>query len=158
MTVEVCNLLLKWSNSVLYSCISTVPEPVSDLCPFLQMLFSNWSVEPSPTYSAGYGVRRSPNPRHTHLLPLPKQIPFLKRCLYVCAQSCVTLCDLMDCSLPGSSVHGISQAISSSRGPSWSRDQTHIFRVSCIGKWTLYHWPFGKPFLEGWWFLMFFKL
>ena len=26
------------------------------------------------------------------------------------AQSCPTLCDLMDCSLPGSSVHGIFQA------------------------------------------------
>ena len=26
------------------------------------------------------------------------------------AQSCLTLCDPMDCSLPGSSVHGISQA------------------------------------------------
>ena len=26
------------------------------------------------------------------------------------AQSCLTLCDLMDCSLPGSSVHGIFQA------------------------------------------------
>ena len=26
------------------------------------------------------------------------------------AQSCLTLSDLMDCSLPGSSVHGISQA------------------------------------------------
>ena len=28
----------------------------------------------------------------------------------VCAQSCPTLCDPMDCSSPGSSVHGISQA------------------------------------------------
>ena len=27
------------------------------------------------------------------------------------AQPCPTLCDLMDCSLPGSSVHGILQAI-----------------------------------------------
>ena len=40
----------------------------------------------------------------------------------------------MDCSLPGSSVHGISQAsileciaISFSRGSSWPRDRTHIF-------------------------------
>ena len=28
----------------------------------------------------------------------------------VCAQSCLTLCDPMDSSPPGSSVHGISQA------------------------------------------------
>jgi len=44
----------------------------------------------------------------------------------VCAQSHPTLCDPTDCSPPGFSVHGISQArilewvaISSSRGPSW---------------------------------------
>ena len=50
----------------------------------------------------------------------------------------------MDCSLPGCSVHGISQArilewvvISFSRGSSPSRDWTH---VSCIGRWVLYHW------------------
>ena len=45
------------------------------------------------------------------------------------AQSCLTLCDLMDCSLPGSSFHGIFQArvlewvaISFSRGSSQPRD------------------------------------
>ena len=52
------------------------------------------------------------------------------------AQSCPTLCDPMDCSLPGSSLHGIFQArvlewgaIAFSRGSSWPRDQT---QVSCI--------------------------
>ena len=30
--------------------------------------------------------------------------------MYMCAQSCPTLCDPMDCSPPGSSVHGVSQA------------------------------------------------
>ena len=52
------------------------------------------------------------------------------------AQLCPTLCNPMDCSLPGSSIHGISQArilqwvaISFSRGSSQPRDQT---RVSCI--------------------------
>ena len=51
-------------------------------------------------------------------------------------QSCPTLCYPMDCSLPGSSVHGIFQArvlewvaISFSRGSSWPRDWT---RVPCI--------------------------
>ena len=53
-------------------------------------------------------------------------------CACVCAkllQSCLTLCDPTDCSLPGSSVHGILQAtilewvaISFSRGSSQSRD------------------------------------
>ena len=51
-------------------------------------------------------------------------------------QSCPTLCNLVDCSLPGSSVHGMSQAsilgwiaISFSRGSSQAWDQT---RISCI--------------------------
>ena len=51
-------------------------------------------------------------------------------------QSCPTLCDPMDCSLPDSSLHGILQArvlewvaISFSRGSSRPRDRT---RVSCI--------------------------
>ena len=52
------------------------------------------------------------------------------------AQSCPTLCDPVDCSLPGSSVHGFFQArvlewgaVSFSRGSSHPRDWT---QVSCI--------------------------
>ena len=63
------------------------------------------------------------------------------------AQSCPILCDPMDCSPPGSTVHGIFQirilewiAISSSRESSWTRDSSHISYVSCIGRWILYHW------------------
>ena len=58
--------------------------------------------------------------------------PGPERCLYLCvliAQSCLTLGDCMDCSPPGSPVHGISQArilewgvIPFSRGFSQSRD------------------------------------
>ena len=58
----------------------------------------------------------------------------------------VTLCDLMDCSPPGSSVHGILQArilewaaISFSRGSSRPRDRSHVSNVSCIGRPVLYH-------------------
>ena len=53
-------------------------------------------------------------------------------------------CDLMDCSPPGSSVHGISQArilewtaVSFTRRTSRPRDSTH---VSCIGRWIPYLW------------------
>ena len=53
-------------------------------------------------------------------------------------------CNAMDCRLPGSSVHWISQArilesiaFSFSRGSSLPRDWTP---VSCIGRWILYHW------------------
>ena len=51
-------------------------------------------------------------------------------------QSRLTLCDPMDCSLPGSSVHGIFQAIvlewvaiSFSRGSSRPRDQTQVSSI-----------------------------
>ena len=62
-------------------------------------------------------------------------------CMVCCAQSCPTVCDPMDCSLPGSSVHGISQALEwvtmpSSRGSSQIRDWTS---VSIIGRRILYH-------------------
>ena len=53
--------------------------------------------------------------------------------LCVCAQSCPTVCDPMDCSLPGSSVPGFLQAkilewvtISYSRGSFRPRDQTQV--------------------------------
>ena len=52
------------------------------------------------------------------------------------AQPCPTLCDPIDCSPPGSSIHGILQArilewvvVTFSRGSSQPRDQTW---VSCI--------------------------
>ena len=87
---------------------------------------------------------------HPHLLPHSPKVCSLHLCLFCClayrivtvflksigkesevSQSCLTLCDPMDCSLPGSSVHGIFQAIvlewiyfSFSRGSSQHRDQT----------------------------------
>ena len=52
------------------------------------------------------------------------------------AQSCPTLCDPMDCSPPGSSVHGIFQArilewgaIFFSRRSAWPRDWTQVSRI-----------------------------
>ena len=52
------------------------------------------------------------------------------------AQSCLTLCDPMDCTLKGSSVHGIFQAlvlewiaISFSRGSSQPRARTQVSRI-----------------------------
>ena len=60
-------------------------------------------------------------------------------------QSCLTLCNRIDYSPPGSSVHGILQArilewvaISFSRGSSQSRDSTHVSYISCFGRWVLY--------------------
>ena len=52
------------------------------------------------------------------------------------AQSCLTLCNPMDCSLPGSSFRGIFQAIvlewvaiSFSRGSSWPRNRTQVSHI-----------------------------
>ena len=63
-------------------------------------------------------------------------------CWYVCVcmlQSCLTLCDRMDCSPPGSSVHGIPQAIILEWG-------TIPFpRVSCATGSSLLTEPPGKP-------------
>ena len=62
------------------------------------------------------------------------------------AQSCLTLCNPVDSSLPGSSVHGILQtrklkqvAISYSRGFSRPRNPTHISCISCVSRCILYH-------------------
>ena len=62
-------------------------------------------------------------------------------------QLCPTLCDPMDCSPPGSSVHGVLQAsilkgvaIPFSRGSSQPRNQSQVSRIA--GE------PPGKPFLD----------
>ena len=68
-------------------------------------------------------------------------------------QLCLTLCDAMDCSPPGSSVHGIFQArilewiaMPPSRRSSWPRNQTLVSGISCTGRWVLYtSSPPGKP-------------
>ena len=62
-------------------------------------------------------------------------------------QSCLALCDPMECSLPGSSVHGILQvrilewvAISFLRGSSSPKYPTHVFCVSCMAGDFFIHW------------------
>ena len=73
------------------------------------------------------------------------------------AQSCLTLCDPMNCSAPGSSVHGILQArtlewvaVPFSRGSSRPRDRTQVshitggfFTIWATIAWAflLYSWP-----------------
>ena len=68
---------------------------------------------------------------------------FIHACVLVCSVM-LTLCDPMNCRLPGSSIHGISKArilewvaISFSRGSSQPRNWTSVF---CIARWILYHW------------------
>ena len=79
-------------------------------------------------------------------------------CVRVCAKSlqlCPFLCDPVDCSLPGSSVHGILQArilewvaMPSSRGSSRLRDRTHVSWSSCFAGRFFTTEPPKKAFLE----------
>ena len=76
---------------------------------------------------------------------------FLLQSLYACVHAKLlqlypTLCNAIDCSLPGSSVLGILQTIilervviPSSRGSSQPRDRTCVSYISCIGWLVLYH-------------------
>ena len=72
-------------------------------------------------------------------------------------QSCPTLCDTMDCNLPGSSIYGILQArllewvaMTFSRGSSQPRDQTWVSCGSCIGRQILFHWTTREALLLLW--------
>ena len=87
-----------------------------------------------PTWPLYWLLRREqPDPNFGH-------ITLMCVCL-LASQTCPTLCDLMDCSPPGLSVHGILQTrilewvdIPYSKGSSRPRDQTHISFISCIGR------------------------
>ena len=72
----------------------------------------------------------------------------IKWCMHsVCIKSCQTLCDPMDCSLPGSSVHGIFQAtilewiVICSRGVFPNQGSNLLLS-------SLLHWLAGSPPLE----------
>ena len=81
------------------------------------------------------------------------------------AQSCPTLCDPIDCSLPGSSVHGILQAIvlewiviSFARGSSQPRARTRVSRIvnRHVTVWAtreMYYLKFGNCFYRYCYFL-----
>ena len=68
-------------------------------------------------------------------------------CVCVCAQSHPTLCNPIYCGLPGSSVHGISQARilewlpfpSPGHLPNSGKIKPTSLVSSCIHKWILYH-------------------
>ena len=88
-----------------------------------------------------------------------KNMLCVRHCSRHCAKSfqlCLTICNPMDCSLPGCSVHGILQArilewvaMPSSRGSSRPRDWTHISCGSYTGGgFFLKTEPPEKPILD----------
>ena len=138
--MTVCKLLAKHSWSLTIFTGSTSPASSVISCHSTQALMH---FTPKPGNSVPSVLKTS----SSNL--------FLSMCL--CAQWCMTLCDSMDCSLPGSSVLGILKtrilawvAISFSRGSSWTRDRTHVFWISCIARWVLYHWAPWEVWYIAW--------
>ena len=145
-------LCMIWSVSI--SCLTSLPSPrISQALPgrraFALAMLCLDCFSPPRTILA---------PCHSSVLSFSIAFsgrssgPYLKLHACVCvracsvAQWCPTLFDPMDYSPPGSSVHRILQtrilewvAIFYSRGSSRPRDWTQVSRVSCIGRWILYH-------------------
>ena len=72
------------------------------------------------------------------------------RCCLV-VQLCLVLLSPMDWSPPGFSAHGIFQARIVELGViSYSRDQTRVSCVTCIGRWILYHWATWEAHPSNW--------
>ena len=126
-------------------------------------LYSSWI---SPGQNTGVGSLsllqgifpiQGSNPGLPHCRQIPYQLSHQGVCVQ-CArllQSCLTLCDPMNCSLPDSSAHEILQArilgwaaMPSSRGSSQPRDGTCVFCDSCTAGGFLTAEPIplpGKP-------------
>ena len=101
---------------------------------------------PSNSTSRAYSVDRSYTSVCAQKLFIVALIGIVLCVLDSITKSCQTLCNPMDCSPPGSSVHGTSQArilesvaISFSRGSSRPRDRTCISSLLYC-RWILYQW------------------
>ena len=133
-------------NSLQYSSLENPPWGHKDMTEWLTLydsLFPPGHSTPLPSRWSPWmnilpKVTLSGHSLHHDTLSSLKPVNFSYTtllCMLV-AQSCLTLCDPRDCSLPGSSVHGILQAtilecvvFSFSRGYSRPRDRT---QVSCL--------------------------
>ena len=102
-----------------------------------KFIWVDWVLEGGPSklstcYSSSHNQKNSSGD------VIPKALFLLVvSCMYLAAPLCLTLFDPMDCSLPGSSVHGILQerilewvAMPSSRGSSQPRDGAQVFLIA----------------------------
>ena len=136
-------LLTSLNRAVLDGAASSLPIPFGSDCPST----SYYGLLTASTYDSAWGLSLVSNRGQGLLLPFRVAF-FSKACVYAqLLQSCLTLCDPMNCSLPGFSGHGILQArimewvaISYSKGSSWPRDQTCVSCVSCIAGKFFTHW------------------
>ena len=140
-------LAIWWCPCVESSLVLLEEGVCYDQCVLWQISISLWPASfciPRPNSPVTHGVSWLPT--------FAVQSPIMKRksplvlfiVMFSVAQLWPTVWDPMDCSLSGSSVHGISQAripgwvaISSSRGSSQPWDQTW---VSCFDRRILYNW------------------
>ena len=158
-----------WYAHITYS--NTSPQRLQNFTPLEQQMNQREKPPTTAVRSSYLTLPRSTS--RVCQSELKYQIAYLYLGSYVCVCVCVCMharvhlwwfvrlysfvhvqlfCNPMACSPPGSSVHGISQAriqewaaISSSRGSSWPRDQTHI---SCIARWFFTNEPAGKPWVK----------
>ena len=133
---------------------------------YLSVLCSVMSDSSQPVDCSPSGSPVTPNKTDMLLPPLILSSMWSHRFLCLCAcmhakslQSCLTLCNPMDCSPLVSSVHEILQArtlewvaMPSSRGSSQPRDRTLISHISCISRQVLYH------FVSATWGFLFYQL
>ena len=132
---KLCQIWKEWVDSKVSSLlflIHLVWSPLSEAKLWLFSFFQQQFYWDSPIWSVppmNFGIVTKLCKHHAKLL-----------------QSCLSLCDPLDCSPTGSTIHGILQArilewvaISFSRGSSQLRDRTLVSFVSCIGRRVLYH-------------------
>ena len=114
-----------WHHKVVYGWATNTILPVCKAAGTTVTLLEPSWLEWELSY-----VGPEPALKQVHVIELPESESEV-------AQSCPTLCDPVDCSLSGSSVHGIFQArvlewiaISFSRGSSGPRNQTRVSHIA----------------------------
>ena len=120
---EVASCLVSKRDIWRWACMSQVTNLLSELSLWASSL--KWDIT-----NLIVRVQRTKQVKHLYVYVLVTQL-------------CLTLCNPLDCSTPGSSVHAIFQArvlervaMPSSRGSSWPKDQT---QASCVCRQILYH-------------------
>ena len=120
-----------WTQTVWF------PFPFTAILPILTLLYWYWfDVSPKEVVSSNFTPCTLLLHVCTHTHTLTYVYTHISGKVKVkVTQSCLTLCNPMDCSLPGSSVHGIFQTrilewatVPFSRGSSQPRDWTQVYR------------------------------
>ena len=144
-----------WPNGLQHTqllCPSPIPRAYSNSCPLSRWCHPGWLVRTKKWRARRKAIppflrsrpKQATNQLATSVLENPEHLPS-KESESEVTQLGPTLWDPMDCSLPGSSIHGIFQAevmewvaISLSRGSSRPRDGTWVSRIAgrCFTIWA----------------------